>query len=402
MTYPVNDQTSVYDAVNYLLSGPGGLGQNFQGFSAYKPAYLTGSFRQPWEIWTTATTTPPLLYVPPISINNIVSLNVVDGKTANIEWTFTTPQVTPPFTQGQTVYARGIDPSYYNSYYYVLTCNTTTFITQDLKAYPYPSYPYVSGGEVYVDQSNAVISNDANARVSVAGPTDIVFISSQLGLDFDYTCSTTSSFEISVQIERDIGGVDTENPGAIDYLFSFDKIVSEQVYPFTISTSTTATISDTIGQAIFTTILDQPSFGYYWYLAVAEFRTQGLTTVPGALWFSGLDITSGVTSASTSSVFNNVPVNTITGSGIGAVSTATLYGAANAPYSLDNTSLTFPVKGSGYQVGDQVSLLGTDLGGTSPTNDLILTVTSTADPGDAKPYTMTVGIRSLTAQVIKQ
>ena len=45
--YPVEDTAGLFEAVNYLLSGPSGLGQNFQGFSSYQPAYVTGTFRQP-------------------------------------------------------------------------------------------------------------------------------------------------------------------------------------------------------------------------------------------------------------------------------------------------------------------------------------------------------------------
>ena len=40
----IGDSEGIIDSVNYLLSGPGGLGQNFQGFSDYQGAYLTGAF----------------------------------------------------------------------------------------------------------------------------------------------------------------------------------------------------------------------------------------------------------------------------------------------------------------------------------------------------------------------
>mgnify|MGYP003347452436 CR=1 FL=1 len=33
--YPIVTPQGVYEAVNYLASGPSGLGQSFQGFSSY-------------------------------------------------------------------------------------------------------------------------------------------------------------------------------------------------------------------------------------------------------------------------------------------------------------------------------------------------------------------------------
>ena len=259
--FPVITDQGLYEAVNYLASGPAGLGQNFSGFSSYTPVYLTGTFRQPFTVATTATSEPISWHVPPISINNIVRQNVENGQTANLEWTFTTPEATPPFRAGQKIYAQNVDPSYYDSPYVVLTCSTTTVQTQDNNVYPYPDY--TSGGELFFNNSDTLSSTDANARVTVQGPTDIVFISSQLALTSGYSCSTTSSFDISVQINRYYGSIDTVGQGAVDYLFSYDKTVSEQITSFDVEPGDGVVDA---GQNIFTTVLDQPSFGYYWYI----------------------------------------------------------------------------------------------------------------------------------------
>jgi hypothetical protein len=52
--FPINyneqDSDSVVDAVNYVLSGPSGLGQNFSGLSGYNNTYLTGNGRAPFTI----------------------------------------------------------------------------------------------------------------------------------------------------------------------------------------------------------------------------------------------------------------------------------------------------------------------------------------------------------------
>jgi hypothetical protein len=270
--YPVEDEAGLYEAVNYLLSGPSGLGQNFSGFSSYTPVYLTGTFRAPFVVST--STTAPNWYVAPISISNITRQNVIDGKTRNLEWTFTTPQAAPPFRPGQRIIAENITPSYYDSGYVVLTCSTTTFQTQDNKVYPYPAY--TSGGDVYFDNTDTDTSTDANARVTVQGPTEIVFISSQLQLDIGVNVVNTGTVTAAVKINRYRGSVDTGSPGAVDYLFNFDKTVSEQTNTYAVTTTTT---SINAGQNIFTTVLDQPSFGYYWYIAEVNILTSDIADV---------------------------------------------------------------------------------------------------------------------------
>jgi hypothetical protein len=261
--YPVEDDAGLYEAVNYLLSGPAGLGQNFSGSSSYKPVYLTGTFRQPYSVATTATSNPPSWYVAPVPISTVTQLNVVDGKTPYLEWTFTTPTATPPFNVGQTIRGDGTwDPSFYQGNDgVVVICSTTSVTTQYSSAVAWPT-PINTYGSIFVSNDGIEVSTDANARVTVQGPTEIVFISSQLALTSGYTCTTSSSFSVNVQINRYVGSVDRA-PGAIDYIFNYDKTVSEQSQTFTASAGT-GTVN--CGQNIFTTVLDQPSFGYYWYI----------------------------------------------------------------------------------------------------------------------------------------
>jgi len=280
--YPVEDDAGLFEAVNYLLSGPAGLGQNFNGFSSYTPVYLSGTFRAPFVVSTASNA--PSWYVAPISISNIVRQNVVNGETANLEWTFTTPQATPPFRVGQRVNIANVTPSYYDANgYLVLTCSTTTFQTQDSQVYPYPAY--TSGGDVSLDNTDSLNSTDANARVTVTGPTEIVFISSQLQLNVGVTVVNPGTLTVSVQVNRYRGFVDTKNPGAVDYLFNYDDTVSEQINTYAVTTATT-TIN--AGQNIFTTVLDQPSFGYYWYIAEVDITVSDITDVQPTIVTAGL------------------------------------------------------------------------------------------------------------------
>ena len=261
--YPVEDGNGVLEAVNYLLSGPSGLGQNFAGFSAYQPAYLTGTFRSPYTIATTATTNPPSWYVPPVSVATVTPINVIGGKTQYLEWAFTTPQAEPPFSVGSSPFASGFDPSFFDGTVgTVITCTTTSMITGYRQTYEVPAV--ITPGTVEFDNSDTQTSTDANARVTVTGPTEQVFISSQLALTSGYTCTTTSTFQVAVQINRYEGFVDRSQQGAVDYLFDLDATVSEQVTTYTVEPGSGSVFT---GQNIFTTVLDQPSFGYYWYIA---------------------------------------------------------------------------------------------------------------------------------------
>ena len=173
--YPVEigDDEGTADALNYLLSGPGGLGQNFAGFSSYAPAYLTGNFRIPFSQTATfkdvtgvngeytiiatdvsgivigqtvigtdigvgalvtnitgntitlsiantgdVDTTAEFiivakLYVPPIALSNAEQL---DNRT--IKYTFASVQPSAPFSLGNGfggTSVQGITPSSYNS-----------------------------------------------------------------------------------------------------------------------------------------------------------------------------------------------------------------------------------------------------------------------------------------------
>lgn len=405
--YPVeiSDSEGIVDAVNYLLSGPSGLGQNFDGFSDYKPAYLAGTFRAPFTV-PISTNPPPTLYVAPVSISNIT---VPNNPGAIIDVTYTTPQVPTPFGAGDTVTISGVTPSFYDDNYRrgVLEVSSTGVLVQYTSDETWPAY--VSGGTIEKNASNIDVSTDCNGRVTVYGPTDEVFLSAQLNLNFTYDCTVASEWDIIVKIDR-YAGFPTKTAGDNDYLFDLDTvgnpIVSEQVTHY--SQSTSGTSGNT--EYIFTTVLDQPSFGYYWYILDIVFSTKN-PTLGGLLeqqygsqasyTYSGTSATQAVTT----DYFNVIPT-TLTGIGTGADIDIQLLEGASAPYSEANTTINFiNVAGSDYAVGDTLLIAGTDIGGASPANDLTLTIVSIdpqSYPGDVTPGVFTLGLRSFTAQVIKQ
>lgn len=403
--YPVESDEQLFQAVNYLLSGPSGLGQNFQGFSDYRGAYLTGTFRAPFAVPLT-TTPPPTMYIAPLTITNIT---VPDNPGRFIYVTFSGwAETYPPFNPGDTVTISGVaNPagSFFNDDYNrsVVSCTTTQVIIQLSREFTMPTY--VSGGEISKELANIENSTDCNARVTVYGPTDRVFVTSQINVNMSYTASMASEFDVRIQINR-YRGTPTTTAGDNDYTFDLDTnpLVSEQVSHYSVSGDG----STGNQEYIFTTVLDQPSFGYYWYILDIMFST--LDPDNGGL----LDRNMGDTNAYTISGEKAIMVATTdytgitpttSGSGTGAVVDITLLVGPEADYDETNTRIVVDTAGSDYQVGDTLTIAGTDLGGTSPLNDMTLTITEIDPqpyPGDAQPDVATLGLRSFTAQVIKE
>ena len=91
--FPVEDESGLYEAINYLLSGPAGLGQNFQGFSSYTTSYQNGNYRKPFT-----SPAPVLLEVPDIALSDVVILGP-----STVKFVFASTQATAPFQVGQPI-----------------------------------------------------------------------------------------------------------------------------------------------------------------------------------------------------------------------------------------------------------------------------------------------------------
>lgn len=280
----LSDDEGQVDAINYLLSGPSGLGQNFQGVAAYKPTYLTGFFRKPFTVtdgttepdnWT--TNWPPRWWFPPINITNAYPIDVDPdtNKTFFFKVEFT-PQSTPPFTAGMAAYIQEVidsdDSSFYDGYYNVpgvVYCDTSSVIIRTRLAYEYPAY--VSGGIINTDQTGIFESTDCNARVYVTGGSDTVFITSQNEFTIDYECFFNTTLTLQYVVNRYYGFLDTTDPDNPDYRFVLDDrdgrdpIVSKQIQEWTLTPGTGTVNTEKL---IFTTLLDQNiPLGFYWYIA---------------------------------------------------------------------------------------------------------------------------------------
>jgi hypothetical protein len=250
----INDDEGIVDAVNNLLSGPSGLGQNFAGFSSYSPAYLTGNYRTPFT-WPTLRN----LYVAPIALS---TAEFIDSRT--LKFTFASAQPSPPFEQGNPINITGSSESWYDGYYTtigVVSC-TTTYCYVRLSS-DNTTQPTGTGGTIGLDIMDSAISTDCNARVTVTGGTDRVFISGQLDQKVHYeVLSGTQDLNVSILVNRYQGFLN-DDPVNPDYLFNFDGTVAEKVYTITGLTGTGYT--DLI-ETVYSTLLDTPAPGYYWYI----------------------------------------------------------------------------------------------------------------------------------------
>lgn len=263
--FPVEagDTQALTEAVNYLLSGPGGLGQNFSGYSTYADGYLTGNFRPPF----TSTDQVPL-YVAAIPLG--VS-EMLDERTW--KYTFATPEATPPFVPGQPVSVIGVADDYYDGDYEpigVALCTTDYVILRTEGSFEI--VPPSSGGNIYYFStyrtgSTSFISTDANGKVTINGATDRVFLSAQLNNIISYIDASATNFRYTVQINRLVGFINND-PVNPEYRFLPDGVVARKEYDFTLTGSGDL---DNI-ETIFTAIIDNPPIGYYWYILEVQYK----------------------------------------------------------------------------------------------------------------------------------
>mgnify|MGYP006278338637 CR=1 FL=1 len=257
--YPINDEAGVYEVVNYLASGTAGLGQQFAGFSSYSDAYLTGNFRKPFT-----QTDPASLYVPAIGLSTAEMLDNYTWK-----FTFSLPQLSPPFVTGNNPTVFGVTDPYYDGTYTtigVVEC-TTTYVICRIPTY-YAIVAPSTGGFIEYTNLDYTMSTDCNARVTVQGGQDRVVVGGQILNTIGYTASVSSELNYTVRIDR-LAGFINSDPVNPDYLFSNTTTIFERTYSFTGLNGTSSI--DPI-ETIFSPIIDEPDPGFYWYILEVRFE----------------------------------------------------------------------------------------------------------------------------------
>ena len=416
--YPVsaNDQEGIVDAVNYLLSGPAGLGQNYAGFSSFAPTYIRPTVRQPFTLPIDTTLVTLWSFDWPISNITVVGTN--PSRFIEVTFSVTAPAITitaPPFQFGDRLSLSGVTPSFYDGNYNVVSSTPTTVILSTSRDYTWPAY--TSGGSLVRDFYDFPVSTDCNARVTVLGPSDQVFVSGFLELEESFYDSRTptvpvinpsveSAWEILIQINR-YRGTPTDNQNDNDFVFSDPVTVAQFSVPRDTGTTNSGLIFDfpLIEVPAFVSILDKPSFGYYWYILEVNWKTIDISRGQPAT----VSIKSG-TGAGVPGTYTNVP-------GYGPNNAfvpicnfdVVLTAATSEPYTTANTTITVipTVPTPGLNVlnidkGDPIIIRGADLGGATPANNLTLTADTVNGYGPIRPAQQKAKLRSLSAQVIKQ
>jgi len=354
-SYPISsgDEQNLLEAVNYVASGPAGIGQQLQGFSSYTPSRITGNFRVPYTNADTNPLTAAKLYVAPIALSTSEWLDDFTWK-----YTFATPQAEPPFALGNGVTFSGITPSDYDDTFSrigVVQVTTTYVIVRAANPYPNPGVIGTGGfASLNVTSgSGALMSTDANAIVSIDGGNSLVSVTGQLDISpFKYAVTytdyptTAPQLNIYVELNRYIA----RNSGTAanpQYFYNFDKTISQQLI----------------------------------YNTTVTAYTQGIPLT--------YTVVSGTSNAASGGIYTSRTSDSSSGSGIDARITLRVDTPGTA-YSTGSTILS--VDGGGnYQVGDTVTWLGTEFGGTSPANDLVLQVASIGGTGDITvPASLTI------------
>jgi hypothetical protein len=272
MTYPItNNPQDIVDGVNYALSGPGGLGQSFAGFSSYDPKYISGNFRIPFT-----RTIASSLYVAPISISNA---QIIDDRT--IKYTFTTTQPSIPFSSGNGLTVTGITPAAYNSQELrdagnsilqigVIECTTTYVVVRTVGAIVTPIGAYASGGSITFTTMDRYRGTDGDVTVTILGGQERVFVSAQLDQRVDYSVSSgPAAMNVYAEIRRYTAFLN-DDPTNPDFIFDDPITVVTKYVEFT---GLTGTGTLPLIETVFSNVIDNPTPGYYRYILEVYFET---------------------------------------------------------------------------------------------------------------------------------
>jgi hypothetical protein len=291
--FPLDTTSNLVEAVNYLLSGPTSIGQSFEGMSAVGDpnlpyigtptgTYFTGTIVSPYtrDSLTTRYASWSSTDIP-VTISNIT---IVNDNTLTIAYTLPANydginQSERPFVEGQLITVSGVTPSVYDQQYQITEAffgtGTITVISLENQVWT----AYTSGGDITWNYAGENRPTDCSALVTVTGPTDRVFVSSQATTEFgwydNFGYSGALNITINSRVNRYQAVAKTTLPdGAFQpnglrvysgYLWQFDgSLIDVPSYiPYTLSTGP---YTHDMGTNIFNNIIDSPGIGYYWYV----------------------------------------------------------------------------------------------------------------------------------------
>ena len=264
----------VIDAVNYALSGPTSLGQDYNGVSFSDAGWLTGSRQAPF---TMPTAVSPNIAAIACSLGEKLSANT-------FRYTFTAAQPAPPFFIGANITAAGFTPGQYNRIFDmgVLECTTTYVIAKTRRDLGDPGNSTVAGTVALVLPQTSTSptasppfgfnSTDGDIRdIKITGGTERAFVSAQLLTTLTYKAALNSAIVLTVAVNR-YRARTTNQPWNLDFVYEFDKTIASRTYtldPLPATPGLTRPPIDTV----FVNIIDAPDPGLIRYILEIQVAT---------------------------------------------------------------------------------------------------------------------------------
>jgi len=328
------------------------------------------------------------------SVSATGDLNVTGASGDGAEATLTfSAQVIPPFEVGSTIAIAGCDPATLNDAAAVVTACTTTSVSYS-NLTDTAVTPYVSGGVITGDYQVKLENDQAKwtpfneGFVYVGSYTDgvryrvndIVKYGAGTWICTNAHSSTTAfdlanwdTFVEGLQFEDNWDALVTYQEGDVVTYGGYSYIAKQNHINQNPSTATAYWDVYTTGfnfngdwnSATQYKVGDVVRLGGYTY--VAKLDNVGTTPPEAANWSR---LNQGLRWMDVSGTYTAVSAATLTGNGISATfdvtRTKTIY------------TLAVNNGGSGFADGDTLKILGTDVGGLSPVNDITITVTGNA------------------------
>jgi hypothetical protein len=252
-----------------------------------------------------------------------LAVTSASGSAGIVTLVFAT-QTVPPFQNGQTITVSGVSNNGYNGTY------TVTGVGTGSVSYTNATTAAATGGSITVQ--------GYNGSVALTGAT-----------------ASSVSFA-NTNIIPATGGTITNSPPTTN-TGSWGLLSTG----FSLLGAWTTATSYKIGQVV--------TFGAYTYLVILDHTSSATNIPPNNTYYTVLNPGMRWTTYSTAASYVSPSNTTTSGTGSGATFTIGVNGTA---YTVTKTG-----NGTGYSTGATIKILGTAVGGLSPANDIIITVSQT-------------------------
>jgi hypothetical protein len=357
--YPITnpDGSNLIEALNYVASGPAGIGQQLDGFAAYADApYLTGNKQTPFINKNTT-----VMYS---GIADISSIDWIDGYTIKYNYLYG-PYPGAIFTPGATLLVQGALPYEYNApgaYYGSSSYNAT--IVESTDSYVItrsnkfiPNLGTGSGGQASVFVTTQAgtgglgtrISTDLIGNVTVDAGNSLVSVTAQLEI-------LTNTYAVLWLAP------DPMSSHTLNYFVELNRYKATNI----------GTVSNPIYDYAFDTVVSRRRI----YITNLTTPTRGIPLT--------YTITGGTPAVGSAGNYFPVAVETFTPPGVGGVGAVVDVDITNdtVDYAAGTTVTAFGTAGGNYRNGDALYIPGDVLGGLFPDNNLLLEVSSSTDTAD--------------------